>query len=62
MMVSKLIGAHRVTLRPGTERDWWIVTAPGRVIEMRGKREAERAYRRECERVARESAGREGKP
>jgi hypothetical protein len=58
----KTIGAHRVTLGPGTMQNWWVITAPGRVIETRGKREAERAYRRECERVARESAGREGKP
>lgn len=61
--MTRTIGTRSITLiELAGERDWWQVRVIGeRSFDVRGKREAEAVYRRECRRLEAKAAGsREG--
>ena len=61
--MTRTIGPRSITLLElAGERDWWQVRVIGeRSFDVRGKREAEAVYRRECRRLEAMAAGsREG--
>ena len=57
--MTRTIGSKSITLLElAGERDWWQVRVIGeRSWDVRGKREAERLYARECRRLEAMAAG-----